>query len=69
MAAALRGCSVRVIALAFVVLRLTRRAVDGVQTFERQGRSQLDGSSQGDDRANSFFSSSHTQKTHYNQKA
>jgi hypothetical protein len=77
MAAALRGCSVRVIALAFVVLRLIGRsvpadAVDGVQAFERQARSQLEGSSQDDDRANSFFSSSrirkktHYKKTHYN---
>jgi hypothetical protein len=44
MAAALRGCSVRVIALAFVVFRSIQRsepvdAVDGVQTFERRARS------------------------------
>jgi len=68
MAAALRGCSVRVVALAFVVLRLTERGVDGVQTFERRAPPQLEGSSQGDNRANSFFSSSRIRKKH-NRKA
>jgi hypothetical protein len=72
MAAALRGCSMRVIALAFVVLRLIvigrsvpADAVDGVQAFERLAPSQLEGSLQDDDRANSFFSSA-TQKADYN---
>jgi hypothetical protein len=62
-----RPKSAVLIALAFVVLDLIERfepaaAVAGVQTSERQGRSWFEGSSQGDDRANSFLKLTHTQK-------
>jgi len=64
---ALRGRSVRAMALAFVRLALNWAVctlpTQLIQVFERRVRSQLDGSSQGDDRANSFFFKlTHTQK-------